>query len=374
MAYKFLKRFMVADFKYAPVIPEPFRCRVPLPDTHEVIVTNGVFREERFSLDEESLIINGNNDSVVGDGEGAVEREERVAGGYSVEVKEGCKVDETIQIIGVRDGSGDEAISFLNNVKLGSYAEARLLLCSHTLTTDRFYTEEVFDIDLASGAQLDMVIMQNEHNESVHKTKFNISLKKKSRVKIVIVALHGGRVENEITVDLKEAGAICDLNGTYLMDGKQYVTTSIKMVHAAPECISTQLFKGILDDEAIASFTGNIVVERNAQKTEAYQANHNLLISHGAKSYTQPQLEIYADDVKCSHGATSGRLDEVALFYMRSRGIGKSEAKLLQQLAFVYDVLEKIGNEKLRNRLHGLVESRLRGEFARCNNCSVHCC
>ena len=117
-----------------------------------------------------------------------------------------------------------------------------------------------------------------------------------------------------------------------------------------------------------------INVAKDAQKTEAYQANHNLLLSRKAKVYAQPQLEIYADDVKCSHGATSGRLDEMALFYMRSRGIGMHEAKLLQQLAFVYDVLEKINNETLRIRLQELVESRLRGEFGQCTNCSMNCC
>jgi ABC-type transport system involved in Fe-S cluster assembly, permease component len=365
---------MVADFKYAPKVPEPFRCRVPLPDTYEVIVTNGEFREEHFSLDENVLTITRRKGGIKKNGAVEHTQGEESERGYFVEVKEGSVVDETIQIIGVRDGLGDEAIEFVNGVKLGRDSGAKLLLCNHSLTTDRFETEEAFDVALASGAQLDLVVMQNEHNKSTHKTKFNISLNCGARLKIVIVALHGGCVENDITVNLKEEGAICDLNGTYLMDGTQRITTSIKMAHIAPGCMSSQLFKGILDDEAIASFTGNIVVERDAQKTEAYQANHNLLISPDAKGYTQPQLEIYADDVKCSHGATSGRLDDMALFYMRSRGIGNAEAKLLQQLAFVYDVLGKIGNEKLHARLHSLVESRLRGEFARCNNCSMHCC
>ena len=141
-----------------------------------------------------------------------------------------------------------------------------------------------------------------------------------------------------------------------------------------PRCHSSQLFKGILNNESKAFFSGKINVSKDAQKTEAFQANHNLLLSRKAKIYAQPQLEIYADDVKCSHGATSGRLDENALFYMRSRGIGAEEAKLLQQIAFVYDVLEKINNEQLQKRLQELVESRLRGEFSHCSNCSVNCC
>ena len=350
---------MVADFKYTPVMPEPFKCRVPLPDTHEVIVANGEFKEELFSLDKNILTIHS-----------AQERKN----GYNLEVKSDCKVEETIQIIGVRDGSGDKDVNFSNEIRLGVKSEAKLLLCSHTLTTDKFSTGEELNISLAAGAELEMVVMQNEHNNSEHKTKFNISLEENSYLKIVIVSLHGGHIDNDIVIKLKKSGAVCDINGAYLMDSRQKVNNSIQMEHNAPGCVSRQLFKGILDDEAVAFFTGNILVKRNAQKTEACQANHNLLVSPQAKAYTQPQLEIYADDVKCSHGATSGRLDELALFYMRSRGIGKKEAKLLQQLAFINDVLEKIGNDKLRERLHNLVESRLRGEFAHCSNCSMHCC
>jgi len=361
---------MVADFKYVPVVPEPFRCRVPLPDTHEVIVTNGEFREEYFSLDGGVLSIRCNED----ERRGVTQGREKATKGYCLEVRKGEKVNETVQIIGVRDRSGSEEVGFSNDIKLGKDSDAKLLLCNHTLTMDNFRTDEVLNISLAQDARLDIVMMQNEHNGSEHRTKLNISLQKNSYLKIVIVTLHGGHVENDMVVNLKQSGAVCELNGAYIMDGKQRINTSIQMMHSAPGCMSSQLFKGILDDEAIASFTGNILVKRDAQKTEAYQANHNLLISPHAKTYAQPRLEIYADDVKCSHGATSGCLDEMALFYMRSRGIGLQEAKLLQQLAFVNDVLEKIGNDLLRERLHDLVESRLRGEFAHCSNCSVHCC
>ena len=148
----------------------------------------------------------------------------------------------------------------------------------------------------------------------------------------------------------------------------------MNIFHNVPECHSSQLFKGILDGESKTSFSGRIYVAKDAQKTEAYQANNNLLASKTAKAYTQPHLEIYADDVKCSHGATVGSLNEDELFYMRSRGIEKGEARLLQQQAFAYAVLEKVSNEHLRERLGSMVESRLRGEFSECSNCSKHCC
>ena len=207
-----------------------------------------------------------------------------------------------------------------------------------------------------------------------HKMKFNISLAQDSYIRINIVSLHGGSLVNEIEAKLEGGGAVCELNGIYLVDGNQEIHTTVNMHHKVPGCQSRQLFKGILNDESKAFFVGKIYVEKDAQKTEAYQANHNLLLSKKAKVFVQPQLEIYADDVKCSHGATSGRLDDMALFYMRSRGIGAEEARLLQQLAFVYDVLEKINNEQLRQRLQDLVESRLRGEFGNCTNCSMNCC
>ena len=148
----------------------------------------------------------------------------------------------------------------------------------------------------------------------------------------------------------------------------------ILLTHQVPHCHSNQVFKGILDNNGVAHFDGLIKVVPDAQKTEAYQANHNLLVSPTARAYTRPQLEIYADDVKCSHGATIGRLNPDELFYMRTRGIPVAEARLLQQVAFTNEVVEKISSPELRERMQVLVEKRLRGEFSRCQNCSKNCC
>lgn len=341
-------------YTYTPEIPEVFRCRVPLPGTLQAFVNNGVLREnltdERFALES-------------GDGMG-----------IDFKVAPGQKVEDTIQVISFRDSSDTSDISFASSVVFGRESSSSTLLCTHTLTLDKFKTDEIINIKAESGSNSHIVIMQNEHNESDHKFRINISLEESAFLRINFITLHGALLENEVVVNLNGKGASCELNGAYLMDGSQIIKTNIMMNHLVPECYSSQLFKGILDDSAKAYFSGRIVVAQDAQKTQAYQANHNLLISPSAKAYAQPQLEIYADDVKCSHGATSGRLDEMGLFYMRSRGISGAEAKLLQQLAFVYDVLEKIENQHLRERLHDLVESRLRGEFGHCANCSMNCC
>jgi Fe-S cluster assembly protein SufD len=294
--------------------------------------------------------------------------------GYDLSVAAGINIPDALQIISIRDSNGNTCISYTNTYNFGENSESNILLCAHTLTMEEFLTESELLVNMERGAKANIVLMQNEHNLSSHKVKFGIKLAEGSSLKINIVSLHGGLQENDIDVRLEGRGALCELNGIYLVDGKQEIRTNVNMHHLVPDCKSNQLFKGILDDESKALFFGKINVAKDAQKTEAYQANHNLLLSSKAKVYAQPQLEIYADDVKCSHGATSGRLDEMALFYMRSRGIGMEEAKLLQQVAFVYDVLEKIDNVHLRNRLQELVESRLRGEFAHCVNCSMNCC
>ena len=344
-----------AKYTYTPEIPEVFRCRVPMEGTGQSYVTNGVLREEFYSTEELSL-------------------KPSDIRGFSLEVKSGSKCEQTLQIISFRDSTDTNELRFENRVLLEENSSSSILLCTHTLTLDHFSTEEVIKIEAKKGSNTNIVVMQNEHNHSTHKVKFVIESHQSSYLKINVITLHGALLENDFDVKLIGEGAVCELNGVYLVDGEQVIKTNVVMNHMVRECLSSQLFKGILDDTAKAYFTGRIVVAQDAQKTQAYQANHNLLISQGAKAYAQPQLEIYADDVKCSHGATSGRLDDNALFYMRSRGIGKAEAKLLQQLAFVYDVLEKIDNVQLRERLNDLVESRLRGEFGHCTNCSMNCC
>lgn len=346
---------MSLQYKYNPEIPEVFRCRVPLPGTNQAYLLNGRLRE---------------NIKV----EGKLELKQQAESGFSVSVYPGAALADTLQIISVRDSNDVEDLRFSNTLSFGKGSDSSILLCTHTLSMDEFRTESDININLSEGSRANIVVMQNEHNGSSHKMNFNIKQSKDSYLRMNIISLHGAKLENVVSAALEGEGAVCELNGLYLVDGKQEIATSVNMTHLVPHCHSSQLFKGILDEESKAVFSGLISVAKDAQKTEAYQANHNLLLSRKAKVYAQPQLEIYADDVKCSHGATSGRLDELALFYMRSRGIGMQEAKLLQQLAFVYDVLEKINNETLRIRLQELVESRLRGEFGQCTNCSMNCC
>ncbi|MEG0455344.1 MAG: SufD family Fe-S cluster assembly protein, partial [Bacteroides sp.] len=166
-------------------------------------------------------------------------------------------------------------------------------------------------------------------------------------------------------------GAEINLCGMAIEDKNQHVDNHTFIDHTVANCNSNELFKYVLDDQAVGAFAGSVLVRPGAQKTTSQQTNRNLCATREARMYTQPQLEIYADDVKCSHGATVGQLDEKALFYMRSRGISQKEARLMLMFAFVNEVIDTIRLDALKDRLHLLVEKRFRGELNKCQGCAI---
>ena len=215
---------------------------------------------------------------------------------------------------------------------------------------------------LAAGTAAEYLVLQDGTGASAGlcETTYEIELAEGASLKMVFLSLDGGTLRNRLRVTLQGRHAACDLSGICLAGGRQEMDYTVVLTHAVPQCQSTQLFKNIVGGNGVTRFNGLIKVVPDAQQTEAYQANHNLLVSESAKAFTQPQLEIYADDVKCSHGATIGRLNPDELFYLRSRGIPQAEARLLQQMAFCYEVLEKISSAKCREQMQRLVEARLR--------------
>jgi Fe-S cluster assembly protein SufD len=184
---------------------------------------------------------------------------------------------------------------------------------------------------------------------------------------------NGGILRNEVFTDLQGSFCQAHLNGLYLVDKKQHIDNQVVVHHAKPDNTSTQLYKGIIDDEASAVFNGHIEVHRDAQRTEAFQTNRNILLNDAARVTTKPFLEIYADDVKCSHGATVGQLDPTAMFYIRSRGICERNARMLLMYAFAAEVIQKVKIDILRERLDMMVQKRLKGELSICDQCVLHC-
>lgn len=203
--------------------------------------------------------------------------------------------------------------------------------------------------------------------ESLHEVYINaadipgrIVVERDAKVDVVIAVMAGESCDWKIDVELVGEGAEANLYGAYVCGSDEKVKMAVDMHHKVPHCNSRQLFKGIAGGESRVDFYGKIIVAQDAQRTEAYQENHNLLLSDKAKVDTKPQLEIYADDVKCSHGATIGRLNEEEQFYMRSRGISLEDAKVLQMISFIAPVLENVQDETQREALSSAFESDIR--------------
>lgn len=334
-----------------------FRCRVPMQGTLQQFIAEGT-----LSGAEDSSVLR-----FVEDAAGGRKR-------FVCNVPKGCCPEEMLQLIAIRNNPSNPELDYSVAVNMEENSSASILLCSHTMTHDYYVTSGDMDVVLSDNSSLNLVLMQNEHNHARHVSRIKVAMGRNARLNMVLVSLHGGDLENSVRVDMNGEGGECRIGGLYLMDRDQKYVADIRLNHNVPHCHSDQIFKGILDDNSKAGFSGLVYVAPDAQKTEAYQANHNLLVSDQAKVDTQPQLEIYADDVKCSHGAAIGRMDEQSLFYMRSRGIALKEARILQQLAFVHEVLERVEKTELKERLASLVERRLRGEFSDCRDCSKNCC
>ena len=187
-----------------------------------------------------------------------------------------------------------------------------------------------------------------------------VVVERNATVNVVVLVLPGVSCDLKLDVTLAGEGAQANVYGAYLCGADERVKISVDMHHDVPHCNSRQLFKGIAGGTSRADFYGKIIVAQDAQRTEAYQENHNILLSDGAKVDTKPQLEIYADDVKCSHGATIGRLNEEEQFYMRSRGISLEDAKVLQMISFIAPVLENIHDDEQRTRISAQLETIIR--------------
>ena len=188
----------------------------------------------------------------------------------------------------------------------------------------------------------------------------NIVVERCARVDVVVLIMPGVSCDLHMNIELKGEGAEANVYGAYVCGADERVNVSVDMHHDVPHCNSRQLFKGIAGGSSKVDFYGKIIVAKDAQRTEAYQENHNILLSDAAKVDTKPQLEIYADDVKCSHGATIGRLNEEEQFYMRSRGISLEDAKVLQMISFIAPVLENIPDETEREKAATQYEADIR--------------
>ena len=291
--------------------------------------------------------------------------------GLYVYVPRNVKVDRAIQVINILRGDVDLMVNRRVLIVLEEGAEIKMLFCDHAADDRNFLATQVIEAYVGENASLDLYCLEETHAKNVRVSNVYIDQQRNSRVNHNVITLHNGITRNKLDLTFSGEGAECQCYGCVIADKQQHVDNNTLIVHKAPHCTSNELYKYVLDDKATGAFAGRVLVEHGAQKTTSQMTNQNLTATREARMYTQPMLEIYADDVKCAHGSTVGQLNDAALFYMRQRGISLEEANLLLQNAFINEVIDKMQLTPLRDRLHYLVEKRFRGELNKCDGCKL---
>ena len=280
-------------------------------------------------------------------------------------------VEKPIQLVNILRGDVNFMVNRRVLIILEEGAQARLLVCDHAMDGVNFLATQVIEIFAGENAIFDFYELEETHTSTVRISNMYVRQEANSNVLLNGMTLHNGTTRNTTCVTLAGEHAELNLCGMAIADKNQHVDNHTTIDHAVPNCTSNELYKYVLDEQAVGAFAGLVLVRPDAQHTSSQQTNRNLCATRDAHMYTQPQLEIYADDVKCSHGATVGQLDESALFYMRQRGIPVREARLLLMFAFVNEVIDTIRLDALKDRLHLLVEKRFRGELNKCQGCAI---
>jgi Fe-S cluster assembly protein SufD len=370
---------------------EKFSCDIKDLDTHGLVLLNGFYPTQNGKLKQlpSGVWIGSLNEAAIkfpelvekhygkyanSDSDGLVHLNTAMASdGVFVYVPEGVVLSKPVQVVNLVHSDVDMFNQHRNLFILEPNSELSIIICDHTMTPQKFLTNAVTEIYVGENSHFDIVRVQNEHNNACKITHTFIHQEGNSTASSNNITLHGGLIRNSTHHQLEGEGAESFSLGLYLADKFQHIDNYVNVVHNAPNCSSNQLFKGVLDDMSTGAFNGRILVQPDAQGTVAYQKNNNILLTDDAKMDTKPQLEIYADDVKCSHGATVGQIDENSLFYLQSRGINKREAQLMLMFGFAHEVIQNIRIEPLRERLDNLVMQRLKGELSRCASCMVKC-
>jgi Fe-S cluster assembly protein SufD len=363
-----------------------FHCNVPNLNAYKYFVVNGhFFREPEKDLPSgvylgslnvfaeryPELFLRYYNQQASQNGDGLVAFNTLFAqDGFVLYVPENVVLEKAVQLTNISNGSVDSLINRRILIILEHGAQAKLMICDHT-NEDKAMSAatQITEVYTGENASFDFYELEESTGNTVRLTNNYIRQDTSSSVIINNITLSNGYTRNNYQIDMNGKRANSHISGLAIADAQQTVDNYTLVNHQAAGCRSVELFKYLLDDEATGIFNGKMVVSPDAQKTEAYQSNRNLLGNRRCRMYSQPKLEINADDVKCSHGMTTGQLDEAALFYMRSRGISYEEAVLMLKFAFTGDVLKNIRLEGLRDRLKLLIEKRLRGELIKCQGC-----
>lgn len=362
-------------------------CNVPQLDALRLTVVNGYCYQPLRKL-KNGIVIGGLRDAMtqcaelVERGFGhAIARENpyqqlnngHFSDGLFIYIPDNVVMTQPIQLQSVANNHDSLLLQTRNLVIMGQHSEVTLVHCDDSCTPHRSVSNNVTEIVIGADSVAHYYKMQNLNNDSALLNQCYVSMQHDASLLSNAVTLNGGLIRNHSEIRMQGEGCDTEAHGLYLMDKAQQVDNYIYVEHAAPHCTSHELFKGILDDSARGSFSGHVLVCEGAKKTEAYMSNKNILLTDKAFINTHPFLEIYNDDVKCSHGATTGQVNEDEMFYIRSRGISERTAQTLLLYAFCDEVVQKIELPGLKESIADMVKKRLHGELTPCSQCAIPC-
>ena len=386
---RFRRSFEPDQFEVS--LTDIFSCDVPEFDTHLILVVNGWYDDSnsKNKLYPEGVIIKSFKKATI-ENPDLIEKyygkltnslldpltalnTAFVRDGVFIYIPDNTHLSKPLQLINILRSTDDLYVTQRNLIIAGKNTQAKIMFCDHTLMPQNFIVNNVTECEIGEDSVIDIYSIQNQHNKTANLTGLYIRQQRNSQLVTNAITLHGGIIRNNLNIMLDGEHAAAKVCGLALSDKNQHVDNFTFIEHLKPNCRSNQLYKNILDDSSTGGFTGRIHVAPHAVKTEAYQRNNNVLLTNVAKMNTKPQLVIDNDDVKCSHGATVGRIDNDALFYLQSRGINEKEARLMLMFAFAHEVLAEVKVDQLREMIDKLVNKRLRGEVSKCHSCAMDC-
>ena len=288
-----------------------------------------------------------------------------------VYVPKNTKVDDPIVVDNWLRGTAATMMNRRVLIVMEQGSDATIIINDHAADKQRFLTTQVIEVYCHDNARLDLYEIEETTPLCSRFSNVYIREGRDCSVKHNSITLFNGQTRNLCDVYLQGENSEVTLYGCAIGSGSQRIDNNTLIRHEVPNCTSNELYKYVVDDKSVGAFAGKILVEKDAQKTSSQETNANLCASSDARMYTQPMLEIYADDVKCAHGSTVGVMDESALFYMRQRGIPEAEARTLLKNAFMGQVIDQIKFEPLRQKLYVKVEKRFRGELDKCEDCRL---
>lgn len=294
--------------------------------------------------------------------------------GVFIFIPRGVKLSKPLQIVNIFSAPTPMMAARRLLVVMEEEAEAQILVCDHTQDNENAYlSSEVVELHLGHGARLDYYNIEESSALTTRHSQLFANQTAHSALMVNSSTLTCGTTRNSFTINVNGERCETRLAGMAIASDKMQIDNAVNLRHLAPKCYSQQLFKYVADDNASCAFQGLILVSNDAPFTDAFQTCRSILASPDARMHAKPQLEIYNDEVKCSHGATTGQLDAKALFYMRTRGIPETEARVMLMQAFMSDVIDTVKMEGLNDRLRHLVEKRFAGKGALCGDCRATC-